>query len=184
MAVDLQMVEECKLIERVRNNDNKAFCELSEKYSALTRSMVSKYSREGMTREDIEDLYQEAQMILLEAARTYDIESGLTFGLYARICIRNGFITLERKRSRSPKSVDLSEELAVPDTTDSVEELESAQVLMQKISKLLSERELSVFKCLMLDYTNKQIAEKFGVSAKSVENAVYRIKKKLGALLL
>ncbi|MBE6606893.1 MAG: sigma-70 family RNA polymerase sigma factor, partial [Ruminococcaceae bacterium] len=122
-------------------------------------------------------------LILLKAARTYDKESGLTFGLYARICIRNGFITLERKHSHDPKSVDLSEELAVPDTTNYIEELEHAEYLMKKIRDILTKREVFVFKYLILDYKYSQIADELKISQKSVENTVYRIKKKLGTLL-
>ncbi len=183
MAVELLMIEERNLIERVKDNDESAFRELSEKYSALTESMVASHRRDFMTREDIEDLYQEAQLILLKAARTYDKESGLTFGLYARICIRNGFITLERKRRRDPKSVDLSKELAVPDTTNYIEELENAEYLMKKIREILTKREISVFRYLILDYKHSQIADELEISQKSVENTVYRIKKKLGTLL-
>ena len=177
------MVEERDLIERVKDNDESAFRELSEKYAALIERLVSKHRLDFMTREDIEDLHQEAQLILLKAARTYDKESGLTFGLYARICIRNGFITLERKRNRVFKSADLSEELAVPDTTNYIEELENAEYLMKKIKEILTNREMSVFKYLVLDYKYGQIADELNISTKSVENTVYRIKKKLGTLL-
>ena len=172
------------LIKRVADGDEEAFSELSKKYDALVNGMVNKFTRESMTYEDVEDLGQEAQMLLLKAARTYDSESGLTFGLYARICMRNGFVSLERKRSRDPKKVDLSEELSVPDTTDYINELESAGALLEKIREGLSEREFDVFKCLTLDMSHKDIAKRFDTTVKSVENTVYRIKKKLGALLL
>lgn len=177
------MNADCEMISRIKNNDGRAFSELSEKYSALIHSMINKYSCETMTYEDAEDLHQEAQMLLLKAARTYDSDSGLTFGLYARICIRNGLVTLERKRRRTLKSVDLSDQLSVPDTTDFVDEIESAHALIGKIACVLSKREFSVFRCLTLDYNHDEIAMKLNVSKKSVENTVFRIKKKLGTLL-
>ena len=178
------MNSDLSLIKRVSGGDEEAFSELSAKYAALVRSMVNKFTRESMTYEDIEDLGQEAQMLLLKAARTYDSESGLTFGLYARICMRNGFVSLERKRNKDPKKVDLSEEIPVPDTTDFINELESAGALLEKIRTCLSEKEFDVFKCLTLDMSHSDIAQRLGTTVKSVENTVYRIKKKLGALLL
>lgn len=180
------MLEEYELLDRIRDNDSSAFAELSEKYSGLTQSLVCKFSHDDMTREDIEDLSQEAQMLLYKAARTYNKDSGLTFGLYARICIRNGFITLMRKRSNEVEriSTEISDvELSVPDTTDNIDEAESAEALMEKIKDVLSERELTVFKYLTLDYKHSQIAKEMGISVKSVENTVFRIKKKLGTLL-
>lgn len=180
------MLEEYELLELIRDNDSDAFAKLSEKYSGLTQSLVRKFSRDDMTREDIEDLSQEAQMLLYKAARTYNKESGLTFGLYARICIRNGFITLMRKQNNEVKRInaEISDvELSVPDTTDNIDEAESAEALMEKIKEVLSDRELAVFKYLTLDYKHPQIAKEMKISVKSVENTVFRIKKKLGTLL-
>ena len=180
------MLEEYELLELIRDNDSDAFAKLSEKYSGLTQSLVRKFSRDDMTREDIEDLSQEAQMLLYKAARTYNKESGLAFGLYARICIRNGFITLMRKQNNEVKRInaEISDvELSVPDTTDNIDEAESAEALMEKIKEVLSDRELAVFKYLTLDYKHPQIAKEMKISVKSVENTVFRIKKKLGTLL-
>lgn len=180
------MVDVVGLLDRVRKNDSEAFSLLSDKYSGLVHNLVNKFTRDDMTREDIEDMSQEAQMLLYKAARTYNVDSGLTFGLYARTCIKNGLITLERKRKREIKRInaELSEfEISVPDTTDYIDEAESATALMEKIKDVLSPRELAVFKCLTLDYKHAEISAKLGVSVKSVENAVFRIKKKLGTLL-
>lgn len=180
------MIDETVILQRVRDNDDQAFSLLSDKYSRLVSSLVNSFSHEDATREDIEDMTQEAQVLLYKAARTYSADSGLSFGLYARTCIRNGLISLERKRKREIKRVNLeiSEfDLPGPDTTDRIDEADAASVLMQKIEDMLSPLELDVFICLTLDYKHTDICKKLGITAKAAENAVYRIKKKLGTLL-
>lgn len=181
------MIEDSVLIDKIRENDDRAFEQLSEKYSGLVQKLVSRSAHGMLTHEDREDLTQEAQVLLYKAARTYDGDSGLTFGLYAGICIRNGLISLARKRKKETECVDGDydfSDIAVPDTTETVSEEESALALMEKIRGRLSERELAVFKYMTLDYKNSRIAKELGISPKAVENAVFRIKKKLRALLL
>jgi RNA polymerase sporulation-specific sigma factor len=181
------MMDEKKLIIKVAENDSAAFSLLCEKYMPLLESLIRRYSNDDLTREDKEDLSQEAQMLLLKAARTYNADSGLTFGLYAQICIKNGLISLARKRKSDIEKVstDVSElDLAVPDSTGIIDEAESVKALFDKIKTVLSDKELSVFRYMILDYKNAQIASELGLDSKSVENAVFRIKKKLGELLL
>ncbi len=180
------MVDEALMLERVNQNDSEAFAELSDKYSGLIHNLVAGFTRDDMTFEDIEDMTQEAHVLLYKAARTYNADSGLTFGLYARTCVKNGLISLERRRRRAVRRVDaeISEfDIAVPDTTDHIDETQAMDALMERIKTLLSPLELSVFKCLVLEYKHSEICEKLGISAKSTENAVFRIKKKLGTLL-
>ena len=180
------MIDEAVILQRVRDNDDQAFSALSDKYARLVSSLVKSFCSDDTTREDIEDMTQEAQVLLYKAARTYNTDSGLSFGLYARTCIRNGLISLERKRKREIKRVnlELSEfDLPVPDTTDRIDEADAASVLMQKIEGLLSPLELNVFICLTLDYKHTEICKRLNITLKAVENAVYRIKKKLGTLL-
>lgn len=181
------MINDVELLAMVRDEDSNAFALLSERYTPLVKSLISKYSSEFMTREDVEDLEQEAQVMLFKAAKTYDAESGLTFGLYARICINNGLVSLLRKEKGKIERInaDLGElELTSPDTTGCVCDEESAGALMNKIKGVLSEKEYAVFGYMILDYRNSQIAKMLGVSVKSVENTVFRIKKKLRVLLL
>lgn len=181
------MINDTELLNRISRDDSDAFKILSDRYMPLVQSLIRKYSHDGMTREDIEDIGQEAQVFLFKAARTYDADSGLTFGLYAQICIRNGLVSLARKKKNEIKRVNTDVrdmELTAPDTTKYVDEAESADALMRKIKSILSPKELVVFRYLILDYKNARIAKELGISPKSVENAVFRIKKKLGAMLL
>ena len=155
-------------------------------YGGMLYSLVGSFVSEEATREDIEDLEQEARVFLLNAARTYDSASGLTFGLYAKICVKNGLITLDRKKRNEIKTdvVDIDElNISVPDTTIDVDESESAGQLLDRLCAMLSESETEVLKLRIDGFANPEIAERLGVSVKSVENSIFRIKQKLRTIM-
>ena len=175
-----------ELLEGIAANDSRAFEELSSMYGGMLYSLVGSFVTEEATREDIEDLEQEARVFLLNAARTYDPASGLTFGLYAKICVKNGLITLDRKKKNEIKTdvVDIDElNISVPDTTIDVDESESAGQLLDRLCAILSENETEVLKLRIDGFANPEIAEKLGMSVKSVENSVFRIKQKLRTIM-
>ncbi len=175
-----------ELLEGIADNDSRAFEELFSMYGGMMYSLVGSFVSEEATREDIEDLEQEAKMLLLNAARTYDSASGLTFGLYAKICVKNGLITLSRKKKNEIKTdgVDIDElNIAVPDTTIDVDENESAGQLLDKLCAVLSENETEVLKLRIDGFSNPEIADRLGISVKSVENSVFRIKQKLRTVM-
>lgn len=175
-----------ELLKEIADNDSRAFEELFSMYGGMMYSLVGNFVSEDATREDVEDLEQEAKMLLLNAARTYDSSSGLTFGLYAKICVKNGLITISRKKKNEIKTdgVDIDElNISVPDTTIDVDESESAEQLLDKLCAILSENETDVLKLRIDGFSNPEIAAKLGVSTKSVENAVFRIKQKLRTVM-
>lgn len=174
------------LVERVRQGDDSAFDEVLAKYEGLCRNMVEKFAYDGMTREDREDLLQETGILLFKAAKTYDRDLGLTFGLYAQICLRNGLITILRKRARDlDRSADELDpnELTMPDPTSEVDESDSAEFLLGKVKKLLSESELEVLMLKLAELDRSEIAERLGIPLKSVDNTIYRIRVKLKNVL-
>ncbi len=175
-----------ELLEGIADNDSRAFEELSSMYGGMMYSLVGSFVSEEATREDIEDLEQEAKVLLLNAARTYDPASGLTFGLYAKICVKNGLITLSRKKKNEIKTdaVDIDElNIAVPDTTIDVDESESASQLLDRLCAVLSENETEVLKLRIDGFSNPEISARLGISVKSVENSVFRIKQKLRTIM-
>ncbi len=175
-----------ELLKGIAENDSHAFEELFSMYGGMMYSLVGSFVSEEATREDVEDLEQEAKVLLLNAARTYDLTSGLTFGLYAKICVKNGLITLSRKKKKEIRTdgVDIDElNIAVPDTTIDVEENESASQLLDRLCAILSENETEVLKLRIDGFSNPEIAERLGISVKSVENSVFRIKQKLRTVM-
>ena len=84
-----------------------AFSALQAAYSPLLRAEVASFRQNSALAElDREDLLQDASIVLLRAARRYDLDqTKVTFGLYLKICLRNSLIS-QLRHARSRKKAD------------------------------------------------------------------------------
>ena len=90
-----------KQIELIQSGDESAFEAIREQYAALLLSTVSKMMP-GLPDAEFEDLMQEATLALYHAAlRFKPDQEKVTFGLYAKICVRNRLISAIRKLRRA-----------------------------------------------------------------------------------
>ena len=186
------------LLKRISEGDELAFEILAEKYKTLTdtaaarafKSLAGSMLNEA---ESLADLKQEAQLALYKAALRYDREGmadKVTFGLFAKICVRNAMISQIRraaaKRRRHEKAAatyDKAREGGMGDVTSeqALSRLELERIL-EKSGSTLSEYERAVLMLYLQGKSNSEIAELQGRPAKSVSNAIYRIKVKLKGL--
>ena len=148
----------------------------------MTEGLVRAFSS-GLCEADSGELSQEARFALYRAACTYKSSEAVTFGLYARICVRNALISFLRRRAL-PAGVSLCsmDALLLPDERDPVGalvEAESLSELTEEIKAALSSYEHRVFELLVTGEKTAAIAETLGKSEKSVSNAVFRIQTKL-----
>ena len=169
------MLEE--IIAKARTGDSEAFAELSRSYTPLIESMTEKYAvlTEGFGA-DKDDVRQEVSLAFYKATMTFDSEqSEVSFGLYAKICIRNRLVSmlrsLRKKRVKPLKDND----------GDSKRQSASLELreLMKNAPSLLSKRESTVFSMYVSGFSYADIAQKLMISEKSVDNALFRAKKKL-----
>ena len=181
-----------KLIINIRSGDQAAFDKLREIYTPLIKSSVSKFSSDEMALEDKEEMYQEALFVLYNAACSYALEGeGVEFGLYAKICMENSMLSYVRSYKRRNRvralSLDSSAENTLHDNCKDmlqvVVDREQEAALAGKISSCLSPYENRVWWTYVSGASAREIATKLGTDEKSVSNAVYRIRKKLRALL-
>ena len=183
-----------QLIERAKSGSKDAFDSLAEKYAPLIESRVTAHALPNMSKQDIEDMRQEALIIFYNAVCNFDLESdGVEFGLYAKICVENGLISFVRSYIRhSQKSVYALDEDASNYREDSVSndpmqdliDSENYLSLVKLIDNNLSEYESRVWWLYVSGISVSDIAKKLGISdPKSVTNAIYRIRKKLRARL-
>lgn len=171
------------MLLRAKAGNNAAFNELAEKYSPLIDSMTERFRTEARQYNlDDEDLRQEAVIALYGAVKAFDYgQKDVTFGLFAKICIRNRFIgIIRRHRGRSENGTAESD----PDTgsynpEQYIIDRENYERLTKMIDESLTDYEKSVFKLFILDKSYREIAGALGRDVKSVDNAVCRIKKKL-----
>ena len=179
-----------QLILRVKNGDDNAFAQLLSKYTPLIESAVAKCLGEDMQGLYAEDFRQEATVTFYNAILAYDVEQHeVEFGLYAKICIANALISQLRLigKRRSERLSDSSEECLFDKDSDDpsakILEQESLKSLYSVIRGNLSEFEYRVWQMYMSGKSARQIGLMVGKDEKSVSNAIYRIRKKLRAVL-
>ncbi len=179
-----------ELILRVREGDQQAFSVLLDMYKPLLDSQVARLmSGDDLVRRNEEDLRQEATLVFYNAILTYDeSQSEVEFGLYARICISNALVSQMRvmNRRRAEQLAVLDDgyfEATVNDPSDYLIQKEALDRLYSLIRQNLSDYEYAIWQSYMLGKTAKQIGDRLGRDEKSVSNAIYRIRRKLRALL-
>ena len=180
----LQSGDTAELLHAIQCGSSGAFVKLSERFAPLISSEVMRYAK-GLGGDDLEDLKQGALISLYRAALAYRFDKGVTFGLYAKICVINGIADTLRYLKKTEN--DLSMEELSEGEHPTLEDVTQTGVLDREwLLKMKSsiKRELSVLEfeifCLYLEgYSYSEIGEKLGKSAKSVDNALRRVKSKL-----
>ena len=179
------------LIDLVISGDSNAFSALVEKYNPMLKKILALYSTEEMSDEDVEDLSQEELIAFYRAIINFDREQNdVEFGLYAKICITNSMISYKRAAAKkSNESLIGDEEMnSIFDPDGEVSEFfqrqESERELGEQIEKTLSDYENEVWSYYVNGYSSREIATKLGSSEKSIDNAIFRIRRKLKTLLI
>ncbi len=171
------------LLGGVRSGARAAFFDLCECYRPLITSQVNLFSVDGAFRDE---MVEEAILALYRAALKYRAGEGVTFGLFARICIKNALISAYRKEeTHAHLSLD---ELAAQLADEGMEAPDARLLLKEEagdIYKLalscLSGYEMRVFHMYIGGASVGEIALSLGRTEKSVANAIGRMLKKLRA---
>ena len=166
-----------KQIELIQSGDESAFEAIREQYAALLLSTVSKLMP-GCPDAEFEDLLQEATLALYHAALSFKPDQEkVTFGLYAKICVRNRLISAIRKlrRASAPQPAETKE------TASQRKSSRRAPLgeLSHLVDTIFSDFERSVYELYLQGYSASQIAERLERDAKSIDNAIYRMRRKI-----
>lgn len=183
--------ETVALLLGARDGSQDALNALKRLYAPLIEASVSKHAVADMSKQDLVDLREEANVIFCNAVCNYDnTVEGVEFGLYAKICIENGLISYIRSYYRRKKNPVLSLDSVSPSFGDtanllqSIVDEENAADLVRLIRGQLSDYENRVWWLYVSGMSASTIASTLGdTDAKSVSNAIYRIRKKLKGLL-
>jgi RNA polymerase sporulation-specific sigma factor len=172
-----------ELVLQARDNKD-AVSRLIARYICTIEAMARKLSPAVS-----DDLKQEGLMGLMGAVKTYEPSKG-RFSAYAGVCIKNRMLSSLKKNSMSDAE-DISDselegyvgasEDEIPENI--VIEQERISELYSKISSALSRQEWQVFQLFLTGMSYNQIALKSGLSVKTVDNAMQRVRRKLKALL-
>jgi len=181
------------IVERIQGGNDSLFDDLCKMYAKLVEHSVDSFAKsaaaiEGVDSEKaitVDDLRQEAHLALYRAAKTFDLKQDkVTFGFYAKMCIKNALISLLRKMKRRPKVSELTYDKA--SESDEVEKLldsDEMRTLSSRLSEVLTDYENAVFMRYICGQKPRDIAAEMNTCAKSVSNAVFRARGKAKSLM-
>lgn len=183
-----------------QKGDENALNTLLSKYKPLASKLARSYF---LTGGDIEDLVQEGMIGLYKAIMHFTNNKNASFKTFATTCIKHQLqsavrvdlneknrilstalpITSERK---DDEDEDEEFEILLPSSQPSpyekVIEKETLDEIKNKILSTLSDLEIKVLSLYLKGYSYSEISAKSGISKKSIDNALTRIKNKLSFL--
>ena len=185
-----EMTDE-QLVQSAQAGDTESLTVLVERYKRLIDREVGAFSKIGLDREDI---LQEALIGLYRAIQSYDSRKEARFKTYAMVCIRNGWISAVRFGSSSRhtplnNSISLDDDLW-QDTLQLVDESavnpeswmihqEWLKQWQEQVQILLSDFERDVLRLYLTGFSYDDMAKKLSSTAKAVDNALQRVRRKL-----
>lgn len=180
-----------ELIEFVRNDSesDEITHYLMNKYKPLVRKKARALYLVGG---DTDDLIQEGMLGLFKALRDYQAEKEASFASFAKLCIERQLYTAIQTSNRQ-KHQPLNSYISLSDDEFATElrqlhvqnpetlfiDQENTLQVKEQIQMVLSEFENQVLKLYLEGADYILIAEKMGKTAKSIDNALQRIRQKV-----
>lgn len=195
---NLESLEDDRLAELARAGNESALDVLLKRYRRFARAKTRGYFLVGA---DADDVYQEGMIGLFKAIRDYRSDRQASFHSFAELCITRQIITAIKTATRqkhrplngyisfsTPRGDDgadaTSEELFVggDETLDPEHQVltrEGVSRLQGSLRAILSGFELDVLRLYVEGISYVDIADRLDRHAKSIDNAIQRIKRKL-----
>jgi RNA polymerase sporulation-specific sigma factor len=193
-------LEDTYLVALAKQGSTDAYDRLLRRYAGFVRLKASSYFLVGG---DSDDLMQEGLVGLYKAIRDYRTDRESSFRNFAELCITRQIITAVKTATRNkhaplnqyvsfstaPATLDdgeptLDEVLPGPGTNDPASQVISSEELRSLVaclSTVLSELESRVLSLYLDGHSYAAIAERLGCDGKTVDNALQRVKRKVGA---
>ena len=179
------------LIRLAQADDQDAFEKLIDCYTPLIEAMTNQFCPISFSSQDREDLHQEALLAFCSAIAHYRTEIGeAPFGAFAKVCIQNRLIsylrTLKKRETVLPledHEALLSEQGTEKDPADQLVQEEAYLALYRSVRATLSDYENRVWWLYLSGQTAKEVALALGSDEKSIQNAIYRIRRKLRQII-
>ena len=196
-------LEDNYLIALAKQGRPDAYDRIVKRYFGFVRLKASSYFLIGG---DSDDLIQEGLVGLYKAVRDFRTDRESSFRNFAELCITRQIITAVKTSTRnkhtplneyvsfshSPAASagdgdpTLDELLPGPTAHDPVNQVISTEELHSLVgclSSVLSELESSVLSLYLDGYSYETVAERLECDTKTVDNALQRVKRKVGAHL-
>jgi RNA polymerase sporulation-specific sigma factor len=162
-----------------REGDTEAVEVLLLRYLPMVRRQAGIY-RGG--RIEVEDLMQEGMVGLFRAIKAYNPEKGASFKTFAYTCVGNRMLSA-LVAVGAPATATLADAQPLPDPQQLVIDRERYAFLLDSMQDILSLLESQTLRLYLSGATYEQIAAHLGVTTKSVDNALQRVRRKLKAVL-
>lgn len=195
------MTTDEELARRARQGDEAAMQRLVQRFRPMLRERCRHHFLVGA---DPDDLTQEALIGLYLAVRAHDPAAGASFRTFAELCVSRQLVSAVRAATRlkhgplndyvplhaplgDGSDRTLADVLAGPCSSDPVEEVvarERVRTLRGHVARALSELEVEVLRLHLDGVGYREIAVRLQRRAKSVDNALQRIRRKLAPDLL
>ncbi len=174
-----------ELVRRAAAGDENAFSALASHFEPTLKRMISPLM---LPLADQGDLAQEGLIGLYKAVLLYDPKAS-SFSTFARICMNSAVIDGLRKYQKDHSGGELSaipaEEIPAGES-ESPERIllgkEALSALLRKVDEALSPMEREVFGLSLRGKKVSEIASILGKTPKSIENTLFRLRKKLSGL--
>jgi len=192
-------LDDAYLVRRAKGGDGPAYDQIVRRYSDFVRLKASSYFLLGG---DGDDLVQEGLLGLFKAVRDFRSDRESSFRNFAELCITRQMITAVKIASRK-KHTPLNESVSFArtpaaggDKESSLEEVlpgpiaddpagrviasEELTRLVSCLTSVLSGRERDILTLHLDGRSYEEIAERIDCNAKAVDNALQRVKRKVG----
>jgi RNA polymerase sporulation-specific sigma factor len=179
-----------ELIKKFNSGNDQAEKCMLKRYFYLIKRIISSFYIMGCGKDD---LLQESMIGLVKAMKSYDDKFDVSFKTYAEICIRRQILTTLRKSKNyeTLKKISLfncfDEDWILEQLCDDSYNPEDILIyeeeknnIMELAALYLSEYEKSVLKEFGSGKSYREIAEVLETDLKSVDNALQRVRKKIG----
>ena len=196
-------VDDLYLIALAKQGDMTAYDRIVRRYYGFVRLKASSYFLAGG---DSEDLIQEGLVGLYKAVRDFRSDRESSFRNFAELCITrqiitavktatrnkhtplNGYVSFSQTPASAPEGEPTLEEVipgpAVHDPAIQVISSEELQALVGCLSSSLSELESRALSLYLDGRSYEEIAGRLTCDPKAVDNALQRVKRKVGAHLV
>ena len=200
---EFKVLSDEEIIYYIRQKDNRALEFMMNKYKRLVEKKSKSYFLMGAGKED---LFQEGMIGLFKAIRDYNSKKEASFFSFAELCITRQMITAV-KTSMRQKHMPLNGYISLNKSASTTEEedkgelldilpahprenpesvviaKETVHLLENELSEALSSFEKEVLQLHIEGVDYVEIGKRLEKPSKSIDNALQRIKKKVGKII-
>jgi RNA polymerase sporulation-specific sigma factor len=186
-----------ELVVMARSGNDRALEYLLCKYQNFVKAKAKSYFLIGA---DKEDIYQEGMIGLFKAIRDFKDDKLASFKVFAELCITRQIITAVKTATRQKHIplntyislnkpiydeesdrtlLDILSGIRVSDPEELIIDREEMENIESKIEEVLSGLEMEVLNSYLDGKSYQEIASDLDRQAKSIDNALQRVKRKL-----